>query len=55
MKKMWLLTLIVLLLAACGGDAETDDQADTSSADTASSDVATEGSGTYCVTSTISG
>ena len=45
MKKMWLLTLIVLLLAACGGDAETDDQADTSSADTASSDVATEGSG----------
>lgn len=43
MKKMWLLTLIVLLLAACGGDAETDDQADSSSSDTASSDVATEG------------
>lgn len=44
MKKIWLVTLIVLLLAACGGGAETTEPADTSSSDTASGDASTESS-----------
>ena len=45
MKKIWLLSLIVLLLAACGGGAETADNAN-SSTDTTSSgnDTSTDGS-----------